>query len=78
MEFPSTPNFYHQCGQPLNLSQVSNKAASSVDKEKPLKKYFIDFFAQESAGEIILSFFLGILQSFFRACVCEIKYFVFF
>ena len=30
----STANFCHQCGQQLNLSQVSNKAASSVDKEK--------------------------------------------
>ena len=30
----------HQCGQQLNLSQVSNKAASSVDKEKLLKEYF--------------------------------------
>ena len=34
MKCPSTANFCHQCGQ------VSNKAASSVDKEKPLKKYF--------------------------------------
>ena len=33
-------NFCHQCGQQLNLSQVSNKAACSVDKEKLLKKYF--------------------------------------
>ena len=33
MERPSTANFCHQCGQQLNLSQVSNKAASSVDKE---------------------------------------------
>ena len=32
-ECPSTANFCHQCGQPLHLSQVSNKAASSVDKE---------------------------------------------
>ena len=40
MECPSTANFCHQCGQQLNLSQVSNKAASSVDKEKLLKKYF--------------------------------------
>ena len=39
-ECPSTANFCHQCGQQLNLSQVSNKAASSVDKEKLLKKYF--------------------------------------
>ena len=39
MECPSTANFCHQCGQQLNLSQVSNKAASSVDKEKLLKKY---------------------------------------
>mgnify|MGYP006896129834 CR=1 FL=1 len=36
MEYPSTANFYHQCGQQLNLSQVSN----SVDKEKLLKEYF--------------------------------------
>ena len=40
MECPSTANFSHQCGQQLNMSQVSNKAASSVDKEKLLKKYF--------------------------------------
>ena len=33
-------NVCHQCGQQLNLSQVSSKAASSVDKEKLLKKYF--------------------------------------
>ena len=39
-ECPSTANFCHQCGQQLNLSQVSNKAASSVDKKKLLKKYF--------------------------------------
>ena len=40
--------FCHQCGQQLNLSivtnydlsQVSNKAASSVNKEKLLKEYF--------------------------------------
>ena len=42
MECPSTANFCHQCGQQLNLSQVSNKAAnkaaSSHDKEKLLKK----------------------------------------
>ena len=36
----STANFCHQCGQQLHLSQVSNKAASSADKEKPLKEYF--------------------------------------
>ena len=35
----STANFCHQCGQQLNLSQVSNNVASSVDKEKLLKKY---------------------------------------
>ena len=29
-----------QCSQQLNLSQLSNKAASSVDKEKLLKEYF--------------------------------------
>ena len=39
-ERPSTANFCDQCGPQLNLSQVSNKAASSVDKEKLLKKYF--------------------------------------
>ena len=39
-ECPSTTNFCHQCGQQLNLTQVSNKAASSVDKEKLLKEYF--------------------------------------
>ena len=40
MECPSTANFCHQCGQQLNLSQVSNKVASSVDKGKLLKEYF--------------------------------------
>ena len=40
MEIPSTANFCHQCGQQLNLSQILNKAASSVDKEKMLEKYF--------------------------------------
>ena len=40
MECPSTANFCHQCGQQLNLSQVSNKAASLVDKKTLLKKYF--------------------------------------
>ena len=40
MECPSTANFGHQCGQQLNLGQVSNKAASSVHKEKLLEKYF--------------------------------------
>ena len=39
-ECSSTANFCHQCGQQLNLSQVSNKAASSVDKEKLFMKYF--------------------------------------
>ena len=34
MECPSTANLCHQCGQQLNLSQVSNKVASSIDKEK--------------------------------------------
>ena len=29
-----------ECGQQRNSSQVSNKAASSVDEEKLLKKYF--------------------------------------
>ena len=40
IECTSTANFCHQCGQQLNFSQVSNKAPSSVDKEKLLKKYF--------------------------------------
>ena len=40
MECPSTASFCHQCGQQLNLSEVSNKLASSVAKEKMLKKYF--------------------------------------
>ena len=39
-ECPSTANFCHQGGQQLNLSQVSNMAASSLDKEKLLKEYF--------------------------------------
>ena len=39
-ECPSTAKFCHQCGQQLNLSQVSNKVASSVVKEKLLKEYF--------------------------------------
>ena len=39
-ECPLAANFCHQCGQQLNLSQDSNKAASSVDKEKLLKKFF--------------------------------------
>ena len=40
-ECPSTANFCHQYGQQLNLSQVSKKAARSVDKEKLLlKEYF--------------------------------------
>ena len=39
-ECPLTANFCHQCGQQPHLSQVSNKAASSVDKKKLLKKYF--------------------------------------
>ena len=40
MECPLTANFCHQCGQQLNLSQVSNKVACSVDKEKLLNMYF--------------------------------------
>ena len=40
MECPSTANLCHRCGQQLNLSQVSNKAASSVGREKLLKKFF--------------------------------------
>ena len=40
MECPSTANFCHQCGQQLNLRQVLNKAASSVEKKKLLTKYF--------------------------------------
>ena len=48
-ECPSTANFCHQCGQQLHLSQVSNKAAISADKEKLLKKYFHrDIFTQPS------------------------------
>ena len=39
-ECPSAANFCHQCGQQLNLSQASNEAASSVDRETLLKKYF--------------------------------------
>ena len=39
-ECPSTANFCHQCGQQLNLSQVSNKTTIWVDKEKLLKEYF--------------------------------------
>ena len=39
-ECPSIAHFCHHCGQELNLNQVSNKAASSVDKEKLLKEYF--------------------------------------
>ena len=40
-ECPSTANFCHQCGQQLNFSQVSYKAASSVDMENLLlKEYF--------------------------------------
>ena len=35
-ECSSTANFCHQCLQQLNLRQVPNKAASSVDKEKLL------------------------------------------
>ena len=41
MECPSTANFCRQCGQQLNLSQVSNKAASSVDEKKLLKECFL-------------------------------------
>ena len=41
MECPSTAHFCHQCGQQLNLSQVSNKAASSVDTDgKTVKELF--------------------------------------
>ena len=40
MGCPSTANFRNQCGQQPNFSQVSNKMASLVDKEKLLKKYF--------------------------------------
>ena len=36
---PFNRNLCHQCGQQLNLSQVSNKGESSVDKEKLLKEY---------------------------------------
>ena len=46
-ECSSTANFCHQCGQQLNSSQASNKAASSVDKEKLFEKYFHqDIFTQ--------------------------------
>ena len=37
-ECSSTANFSHQCGEQLNLNQVSNKAASSINKEKLLKE----------------------------------------
>ena len=40
MEYPSRANFCHQCGQQLNLNQVSNKATSSFDKEKTVKEVF--------------------------------------
>ena len=40
LEGPSNANFCHQCSQQLNLSQVSNKAASSVDTEKTVKEVF--------------------------------------
>ena len=36
-ECPSTANFCYHCGQKINLSQVSNKAAISVDKKKLLR-----------------------------------------
>ena len=39
-KYPSTANFCHQYGQPLNLSQLSNITVNSVDKEKLLKEYF--------------------------------------
>ena len=38
MECLLTAIFSNQCGQQLNLSQVSNKAASSVDREKLLRR----------------------------------------
>ena len=66
MECPSTPNFCHQCGQPLNLSQVSNKAASSVDKEKPSKKYFIDFLRKRNYFKLLSGYFTII---FSRMCL---------
>ena len=40
MKCPLTTDFCDQCGQQLNLSQVSNMAASSVDKEKTVKEVF--------------------------------------
>ena len=45
-ECPSTANFCHQCGQQLNLSQVANKVASSVDK---VKEYFHRGYPQYAA-----------------------------
>ena len=36
MECPSSPNFYHQCGQPLNLSQCKKK--SVLNKSKYFRK----------------------------------------
>ena len=46
----STANFCHQCGQQLNLRQVSSKASSSVDKEKLLKKYVFPSDVLKSCG----------------------------
>ena len=37
---PFNRKFCHRCGQQLNLSQVSNKAARPADKGKLLKEYF--------------------------------------
>ena len=54
MECPSTANFCHQCGQQLTLSQVSKKAATSVDKEKLLKNYF--HIITLGAGYFIINF----------------------
>ena len=38
MEYPSTANVCHRCGQQLNLSQ--SQISNSVDQEKLLKEYF--------------------------------------
>ena len=40
MECPSTANFCHQCGQQLNLSQISNKVASLGWRRKTVKEVF--------------------------------------
>ena len=40
MECPSTANICYQCGYQFNLSQASNRAASSVEKKKTVKGVF--------------------------------------